>query len=149
MKQKHFNSTPAKLMDEIMQARRMYKEKNGEFPTLVFMNGALLPALYHYIQKNPDSTLIKHNPGNNEIMIKEMKVFFLPNLTQDKCFMAVPQFIELDEKLFIEEDLDQDGKKKGNAQGKKSGKLITPEFGGGKKRSDKTDGKAEKPGDAK
>ena len=122
MKQKHFNSTPGKLMDEIMQARKMFKDDTGEWPKLIFMHPSLLPALYHYSKHNPNSTLIKVNAESTLMTIKEMDVFFLNHLPNDVCFMCIPQYIELNQKLFIEKDLDNEGKKSkkgGNGKGTK------------------------------
>ena len=120
MKQKHFNSTPGKLMDEIMQARKMFKDDTGEWPKLIFTHQSLLPALYHYAQHNPKSTLIKVNAESTQMTIKEMDVFFLHHLPVDVCFMCIPQYIEFNQKLFIEKDLDNEGTKKGgNGKGAK------------------------------
>ena len=116
MKQKHFNSTPGKLMDEIMQARKMFKDDTGEYPKLIFMHQSLLPALFHYSQHNPDSTLIKVNAESTQMTIKEMDVFFLHHLPTDVCFVCIPQYIELNPKLFTKIDLDNERKGANNSK---------------------------------
>lgn len=139
MKQKHFNSTPAKLMDEILQARLLYKAKNGEFPTLVYLSVTLLPALFHYSEQNPQDKHLQVDKKKTTMKIKGMDVFFQNNLPHDEFFMCVPQWMKMNAKLFVERDLEKEEEnRQKRIKAKSNGEVINL----GAERPKETDSKA-------
>ena len=112
-------------MDEILQARLLFKARNGEFPTLIYLSVTLLPALFHYSEQHPQDKHIKVDKKNTAMKIKNMDVFFQGNLKHDEFFMCVPQWMKMNEKLFIEMDLEKEEKDRQKSKKQKTnGKVI-------------------------